>query len=166
MLSDRTDLRNSSVSCTLKSYLFASLRCINDISLMNFPAVPLGGLLYVAMSRSALRRSLLFRWSARPLHCFNLVFLVLPTSVGELPFRLGLQRQETFSNLQTFFYFFSKLLKLLKNVCRSLFPLFQIPLSFFLFSFRRYLRSGLQRQETFPLSKTFFEVFSGLPVNR
>ena len=29
--------------------LFAPLRCINDISLMNFPAVPLGGLLYVAM---------------------------------------------------------------------------------------------------------------------
>ncbi len=49
MLSDSYRLKKQLGVMYFEIVLLASLRCINDISLMNFPAVPRGGLLYVAM---------------------------------------------------------------------------------------------------------------------
>ena len=50
MLSDSYRLKKQLGVMYFEIVLFASLRCINDISLMNFPAVPRGGPLCVAMS--------------------------------------------------------------------------------------------------------------------
>ncbi len=163
MLSDRTDLRNSSVSCTLKSYLFASLRCINDISLMNFPAVPLGGLLYVAMSRSASRRSLLFRWSARPLHCFNLFYPSSQHPLVNSRFVWDCKGRKLFQTCKLFFIFFRSFLFFSKTSAVPCSPYFKSPSPSSHSPFVVTSVAGCKGRKLFRFPKLFLKFFPASP---
>ena len=70
--------------------LFASLRCINDISLMNFSILPRGDL-YMLQFIACVSVVLMFH-VCLAIHCFNLVLFACSTSVDKRPFCLGLQR--------------------------------------------------------------------------
>ena len=125
MLSDRTDLRNSSVSCTLKSYLFASLRCINDISLMNFPILPRGDL-YMLQCRVSLPFGLCCSKGPLDFSLFQSC-CIRPLNIRwRTPVSFGTAKVGNFFKPANFFLFFSKLFSLLLKTSAVSFPSFQI----------------------------------------
>jgi hypothetical protein len=105
MLSDSYRLKKQLGVMYFEIVLFASLRCINDISLMNFPTLPRGGPLYVAMSFSIPKRSFDVPLVLLKFHRFNLVF-----QLSELrslaPVSFGTAKVGNFFKLANFFLFF------------------------------------------------------------
>ena len=133
MLSDSYRLKKQLGVMYFEIVLFAPLRCINDISLMNFPTLPPGGLLYVAMSFSNLNRSFDVPVSHLKSHRFNLVF-----QLSELrslaPVSFGTAKVGNFFKPANFFFIFLKLF--FRSSCLPVVSLFQsnLPVPFLLLS--------------------------------
>lgn len=124
MLSDSYRLKKQLGVMYFEIVLFAPLRCINDISLMNFPTVPRGGLLYVAMP------SLISNWSFDvpiihfKFHCFNLFYS--PSELRSLaPVSFGTAKVGNFFKPANFFLFFFLKLFFVPSVCLLCFLYFK-----------------------------------------
>ena len=127
MLSDSYRLKKQLGVMYFEIVLFAPLRCINDISLMNFPTVPRGGLLYVALSFSIPFWSFDVPVVQFKFQCFNLFYS--PSELrSSAPVSFGTAKVGNFFKPANFFLFFLKLF-FVPSVCLLLFPLFQIPLT-------------------------------------
>lgn len=127
MLSDSYRLKKQLGVMYFEIVLFAPLRCINDISLMNFPTVPRGGLLCVAISFLIPCRSFDVPAVHYKFNCFNLFYS--PSELrSSAPVSFGTAKVGNFFKPANFFLFFLKLF-FVPFVCLLLFPLFQIPLT-------------------------------------
>ena len=104
---------------------FAPLRCINDISLMNFPTVPRGGLLYVAISFLIPSRSFDVPVVHYKFNCFNLFYS--PSELrSSAPVSFGTAKVGNFFKPANFFLFFLKLF-FVPFVCPFSLPYFKSP---------------------------------------